>query len=216
MPNRFARRIRDGAIRTPGDLKTEFKALAKAYHPDLAGQAAGEEFIRVRSEYESALRNFEVHRFRTRPKSVRRGDAGGADTPSAGAAPGVFAALAVLRKRGFPKKPRHEKERYRYEYARYRFETALGELGEGFKTPLEDIEGSLIELRFADPETLASVLSYLDALTDYSLRGLPAMRTFLAQQSSSLQSDPRIPEPVKRFLAGLSRVLALWDALPNP
>ncbi len=50
MANRFARRIRDGAIRTPGELKTEFKTLAKAYHPDLAGREAGEEFIRVRSE----------------------------------------------------------------------------------------------------------------------------------------------------------------------
>ncbi len=216
MPNRFARRIRDGAIRTPGDLKTEFKALAKAYHPDLAGHAAGEEFIRVRSEYESALRNFEVHRFRTRTKPFRPGHTGGADTPSVGAVPGVFAALAVLRKRGFPKKPRHEKERYRYEYARYRFETALGELGEGFRTPLEEIEGSMIDLRSGHPESLASVLSYLDALTDYSARGLPAMRTFLARQSSSLQSDPRIPESIKLLLAELSRALALWDALPNP
>lgn len=45
MANRFARRIRDGTIRTPGELKSEFKSLAKALHPDLAGSRTGEEFL---------------------------------------------------------------------------------------------------------------------------------------------------------------------------
>lgn len=216
MANRFARRIRDGTIRTPGELKSEFKSLAKALHPDLAGHEAGEEFIRVRSEYEAALKDFELHRFRTRPGRIRTGFPAAGTGADMDARPRVFAALGILRKRGFPKIPRHEKERFRYEYARYRFGTALEECGVDVGEDLVNVERTLVDLRAREPSAFEAVLSYLDALTDYSARGLPAMRTFLAQRSSSLQSDPRIPEPVKGFLAGLSRALALWDALPNP
>lgn len=214
MANRFARRIRDGAIRTPGELKSEFKSLAKALHPDLAGSRTGEEFIRVRAEYESALKDFELHRFRTRPGRIRTGfPAAGADEA---AGPRVFAALAILRKRGFPKTPRHEKERFRYEYARYRFETSLEELGEDLGVDLGTLERALIDLRGRDPSSFESVLIYLDGLAEYSARGLPAMRTSLALESRSLEADPDIPDTVKGFLGALAKSLGLAQVLPDP
>jgi hypothetical protein len=215
MANRFARRIRDGAIRTLGDLKTEFKALAKALHPDLAGHAAGEEFIHVRSEYEAALRDFELHRFRTRSGRIRPGSPAGGET--VGAVPAVvFTALGILRKRGFPKTPRHEKERYRYEYARYRFQTALEKLGEGRGADLEPAERALIDLCARKPSSFRAVLSYLDGLTEYSARDLPAMRTSLVLESRTLGADPGIPDPVKRFLGALAETLGLGAVLPDP
>ncbi len=212
MPNRFARRIRDGDIRTPGQLKSEFKALAKATHPDLAGHGAQEEFVRVRAEYESALSNFEAHRFGVR-RAPRRGDP---DTglPGGDAVP-VFAALGVLRRRGFPKIPRHEKERLRYEYARYRLETALDRLEEGRGGAVRDFEEALLGLRNGDPPLLASVLGYLDALTEYAARGLPAMRTDLAVTRAFLASAPALPGTARDFLARLSGDLGLEASLPG-
>ncbi len=215
MSNRFARRIRDGAIRTPGELKSEFKALAKETHPDLSGQGATDDFVRVRAEYESALRDFERHRFGERGRGVRGED------PRRGAAEAgppelsAFAAIAVLRKRGFPKVPRHEKERLRYEYARYRCQIALERLGEGRGGELESFEQTLLEVRRIDPEAAERALRYLDALAEYSARGLPAMRTALVLDSAALRADPRLSGETRRFLAELSAVLGLGPALPQ-
>lgn len=215
MANRFARRIRNGTIRTPGELKSEFKSLAKALHPDLAGLGAGEEFIRVRSEYEAALRDFELHRFRTRPRRSEVQPAASEAGTDTDARPRVFAALGILRGRGFPKVPRHEKERFRYEYARYRFETALGELGADAGTDLAAVERALLDLRAREPSSFEAVLAYLDGLTEYAALGLPAMRTSLALESHSLGADPGIPETVKRFLGALADTLGLEQVLPD-
>jgi len=215
MSNRFARRIRDGAIRTPEELKSEFKALAKETHPDLSGQSATDDFVRVRAEYESALQDFERHRFGERKKGIqgaspRRGsaEAGSPDFPA-------FAAIAVLRKRGFPKVPRHEKERLRYEYARYRCQIALERLGAGRGGELESFERTLLAVRRIDPEAAERALRYLDALAEYSARGLPAMRTALVLDSAALRADPRLPGEARHFLAEISAVLGLGPALPQ-
>ncbi len=216
MANRFTRRIRDGTIRTPGELKSEFKSLAKAFHPDLAGPGAGEEFIRVRSEYEAALKDFELHRFRTRPRRSEGQPAASEAGTDTDARPRVFAALGILRKRGFPKIPRHDKERFRYEYARYRFSTALEECGVDAGEDLAAVERALVDLRSREPAAFEAVLSYLDGLTEYSARGLPAMRTSLALEYRSLGADPGIPETVKRFLGVLAEILGLGQALPDP
>lgn len=90
MANRFIRLIEEGVISTEGELKSAFRALARATHPDLgaagshvaagaAGAAAGkrardgmrgdeetrgEAFIKARAEYEAAVRYLAP---RTRP-----------------------------------------------------------------------------------------------------------------------------------------------------
>ena len=60
MSNRFVQLIRSGEIDSVEDLKTVFKELAKATHPDLAGAGAGDEFVAVRLEYENALHDFKT------------------------------------------------------------------------------------------------------------------------------------------------------------
>ena len=215
MPNRFARRIRAGKIRTLEELKSEFKSLAKETHPDLAGFGATETFVQAREEYESALRNFERHRFGARGRRNSGDLAPGGAGRNFDAVPAAFAALAILRNRGFPKSPRHEKERLRYEYALYRCALALERLGEGRGEGLETVGRLLLELRSLEPRAVQAVLRHLDALAEYSAKRLPAMRTALILASKALGSDSRIPGEVSRFLAELHRDLGLGPVLPG-
>ncbi len=97
MANRFVGDIRSGSLDTIEELKTAFKELAKATHPDLAGADAGDEFLAVRAEYEHALRDFERHRFGA--TRAARGKAGerGAQVATAE----LWACLALFLKRCF-------------------------------------------------------------------------------------------------------------------
>lgn len=227
MPNRFARRIKDGSIETPEELKAEFKALAKATHPDLAGPAFAHEFARIREEYEAALRDFGRHRFglrsgRRAPGPERDASADGVGGAGPGSfqrggvtatRPGVrnaFAALAVLRKRGFPKKPRHEKETLRYEYARWCCERALAQAGEGLADALLAFERAAVA-RGCD----TAALRYLDELAEYAALGLPALRTALLVDLGSLRADARIGSEALALIDGLSALLGIGAAFPS-
>ncbi len=214
MANRFARRIRDGDIGTPEELKAEFKAMAKATHPDLAGPGFAHEFIRVREEYESALRDFGRHRFGIRRPAPRERDRQGkaGEAAHAGSAD-AFAAIGLLRKRGFPKLPRHRKETLRYEYARWCCRRALTGLGES-PAAFDRFEAALLDLRSRDDPALDRALRYLDALVEYAALGLPELRTALLLDLSALRADPAMPGGVTAFLEALSRSLGKGSALP--
>jgi hypothetical protein len=151
MPNRFSGRIRRGEIGSVEELKSEFKTLAKASHPDLAAPgSSGEDFLALRAEYEAALRDFTRLKCglgRSRPSAAGLEDGGG--TPfRAFDRSELYASLLALRKRGFPKTPRHEKERMRYEYCRFlalswlsAWEGARAGMLEGFEAAILGSDG---------------------------------------------------------------------------
>ena len=56
MANRFVESIMDGSIGSVEELKAAYKTAAKKTHPDLADGAGHEAFLRLRAEYERALR----------------------------------------------------------------------------------------------------------------------------------------------------------------
>ncbi|PKL08489.1 MAG: hypothetical protein CVV51_08660 [Spirochaetae bacterium HGW-Spirochaetae-7] len=209
MTNRFVRRIREGDIATPEALKAEFKALAKSTHPDLAGPGAELAFIRVREDYESALRDFERHRFGDRVRASQPGPAGGGDTVR-----GAFAAMGLLRRRGFPKSPRHRKETLRYDYARWCCTRAMARADERAAAAFEPFERSMLELKARRGGVASDALRYLDALVEYAAIGLPELRTALLVDLGSLRTDPRLPADALGFLSVLSAWLGIGTALP--
>jgi len=204
MPNRFARRIREGEIESPEALASEFRALAKSTHPDLAGPGADpHEFVRVRAEYEAALRDFERHRFGSR-NSARDGARGSRPTGNADASR-AWTALALLLKRGFPKTPRHEKERLRYEYALWRFERELPALGEDAARRFAAFARSAAELKASAPDEARRVVALLEELLEYGRTRIEPLRTSIAHQLEALRRgafDPALPAFVEA-LAGI-------------
>lgn len=198
MANRFARRIREGEIPSPEALASEFRALAKATHPDLAGPGADPaEFVRVRSEYEAALRDFERHRFGARAATRSEGlprDAGICDEEPAGdLVEEAWASLALLLKRGFPKTPRHDKERLRYEYARWRFERRLNAFGAGAASRFAAFEPALLVLRATEPERALFVLGLLSEILEYRRSRVEALRTSIAHDLEALRRSDLDP-----------------------
>ncbi|MEN6476969.1 MAG: hypothetical protein ABFC75_03125 [Rectinema sp.] len=225
MPNRFAKRIRNGEIPSVESLKAEFKSLAKVSHPDLAGQDSAEEFILVRDEYEQALRDFDRHRWgfrRVNGESRSAEDAGrnirkeGAVRKNAFAyasfAP-VFAALALLLKRGFPKEPRHERQKLRYEYARWRFASTFTAAVENGEALLDAFERDYASLIAGDTVQASSVSEMLDELIEYSRTGVPAMRTSLILALGSIRADRRFSPDMVRFLEAAAGLAGIGPAL---
>jgi hypothetical protein len=218
MANRFVRRIRSGDIDSIGDLKSEFKELAKQTHPDLlaqGGQAGAEtEFVAIRAEYEAALRDFEKHRFGAGSGDRRRGD-GNRGVPSGrshegGLPDSAWLCLELLLKRGFPKVARHEKQRLRYEYARWRFEETLGEeRGELFRV----FESELLDLKAFVPKAPAPVLRLVLDLIEYRYEGLAALRTNIVLSYGRLKGDPRLGAGLRAFLALLAGDLGIGGEL---
>jgi hypothetical protein len=205
MANRFVRKIRSGEIESVDELKSEFKALAKLSHPDLRGPGTGgEEFARLRDEYEAALRDFVKHRFGARPADGGLAPVGsGRDGPMADDA---WACLALLLKRGFPKVPRHEKETLRYEYARWRLAEALGP---SRRALFSACESELLGMRSSGSAALAPVLGLLGNLIDYREKGLGAMRTHVVLSLGALRSDPRVGPGCGAFALSLAAELGI-------
>jgi hypothetical protein len=198
MANRFVRRIKNGEIGSIEDLKSEFKALAKLCHPDLLGPGAeGGEFASIRQEYETALADFERHRFGARDARAEAPDAAPED---------VWPRLALLIKRGFPKVPRHEKETLRYEYARWRLARSLdGELRRLFVA----CESELLGLRDGSSESVDLVIDLLRSLIEYRGRSLPAMRTQIVLSLGALCADPCVAEGTRAFVRALALELGI-------
>ncbi len=177
-------------------------------------------FIAVRAEYEAALANFERHRFGARAKVAASGDPRntGLGASSTGAY-GLWACLALLLKRGFPKEPRHEKEGLRYAYALWRFRGALRGLdSEGSALASFDAAlGPFLELGKSDRATLDLLRSFLGELIDYALRGLPVMRVALVRGLDALGAVPILVagpgQPALRFARALAAELGIGPTL---
>jgi hypothetical protein len=197
VPNRFTGRIRRGEIASVAELKAEFKALAKLHHPDTAGPGGrGEDFAALRAEYEAALHDFDLHRFGLGKGGTSRH--GGRTTAAGGTSAGgggvggnpfvssvpvwdrkaFYEALGALRKRGFPKLPRHEKERMRYEYRRFLVLALLAAWDAEHPGRFRAFEARLLELGGEGPASAA--LAILDGLLDYHARGTELVRASLA------------------------------------
>lgn len=235
-PNRFVRAIRSGEIDSIEELKAAFREFALATHPDLASRRpaagenagtdpagaveldSGEAFIAVRAEYEAALVNFERHRFGV-DFAKGRTEASTAAYPGVGLAE-LWSCLALLRKRGFPKEPRHEKEILRYEYARWRFRVDLGRLSVSGRRTVEEghavfdaFEIDTLAMKRAGDAILSSILSYLDELIDYAVRRLPAMRVALVRSYDALRDHPGLSTGGRQFLAMLSAELGIGPTI---
>jgi hypothetical protein len=179
---------------------------------------SAEAFIAVRADYEVALVNFERHRFGI---DLARGrtDASDAAYPGVGSAE-LWSCLALLRKRGFPKDPRHEKEILRYEYARWRFLSALCNLSVPGRSKAEEgravfdaFESEVLAMKVEASDLLASILSYVDELIDYASRRLPAMRVALVRSYDALRDHPGLSTGIRQFLAMLSAELGIGPTL---
>jgi hypothetical protein len=200
--NRFARLIRSGEIGSVEELKAAFRAEARESHPDLKGpEADGTAFIAVRDEYEAALANFERHRFGARSAEPGALGSAAAEGPGAADPRELWACLALLLKRGFPKEPRHEKERLRYEYAAWRFSRALAPAE---REAFASWEESLRSLRRNDARAFALLYALLGELLEYALCGVDAMRVSLVIGLGRLGADPRFGRDSLAFLGLLA------------
>jgi len=172
LANRFTAKIKSGEIDTEEQLKSQFKSLAKELHPDIAGEDFHAEFVRVRQEYESALDDFDRHRFGSsakdsayRPSYAR---AGSCD---------LFAELALLLRRGFPKTVRHEKERLRYQYAVWRFRNIVAVLGGENSARFDAFHHEFLSLKTSDEPAYKKILAILHALVEYKRKPLSPLLT---------------------------------------
>ena len=206
MANRFVQAIRAGSIGSVEELKSEFKALAKQTHPDLHGSDSHAEFVRVRDEYEAALRDFDRHRF-----------GGPAGTARAGREPfdrrATYAELAILLKRGFPKRPRHEKEAQRYEYCRHLLRSRLVAWGGLRAEAFDAFERELLAARGADKGAVDWVLDMVLGILEYHATGIEAARAAIELGLASLRAEPGSGGAVTDFLGMLVEDMAAGPAL---
>ncbi len=209
MANRFAKKIKSGEIDTEEQLKSEFKALAKELHPDIAGDSFHAEFIRVRQEYESALGDFDRHRFAAKPK-----DSGTSNKSQKNAKTDLFGELFLLLKRGFPKTVRHEKERLRYQYAVWRFRNAVSTLGGENQARFEAFQRELLAMKTEDEFRFKKIMAILYDLVEHDRKPLSPLRTTIELEYDAL----RIAEPMgfeaQSFLGRL--VAELGDGTIGP
>jgi hypothetical protein len=188
------RRVRAGDIVTTAELKAEFRALAKLSHPDLAGPEAAAAFVRLRAEYDAALRDF-----------VRRGRAA---SGTGGSDRGAFLAeLVALLKRGFPKRPRHEKERLRYEAPRRRARAALASRDEALAASWDAFEAALLELEDEQnhdaSSAAAAVLDIVLGVIEYEATGIAPLRAAVEIAFAAWRGSSRASPEIEAFLAFL-------------
>ena len=209
MANRFVKKIKSGDIDSIGELKSEFKELAKRTHPDLrSGEGGRLEFAAVRAEYEAALRDFEKHRFGAAqgPGSMRRAEVA-AEGPLSDEA---WLCLELVLKRGFPKVSRHEKQRLRYEYACWRLGQALGAEGSAL---FRDFESELLDLKAFGSEAFGSALQLVRDLIEYRYTGITALRTNVVLSYGRLKANPRAGSALRGFVALLAADLGIGGEL---
>jgi hypothetical protein len=86
-----------------------------------------------------------------------------------------FAALELLLKRGFPKQPRHDKERLRYAYARIRARAALSSLNDEAGSLFDAAEQELLALKDTDRGDFKATLRLLSDIVAARLDGTAAL-----------------------------------------
>jgi len=196
--NRFSGRVRRGEIASVAELKAEFKALAKLLHPDLAGPGTsdGEDFAALRADYEAALRDFDRLRFDL-PRSRKSGSGSGnpfVPSRTVHDRRELYAALAALRSRGFPKRPRHEKEKARYGYCRALALARLEAWRPDCPEPFLAFEARLLDAPPPDEfaqRMNAAALRLLDAILDYHASGVEGARQGILFEFAGLSSMRR-------------------------
>ncbi len=221
MPNRFIRLIEGGGIASVDELKSAFRALALATHPDLGGAGGrSEDFIRARAEYEAALLYLDSGGGRGEgrgggPEGGRgAGRSGGASAFRSTAATrrafdrAVFHAdLAALLKAGFPKTPRHDKERRKYARLRVLARSALAARDPALPARFDAFERALAELRdspeAAGRSLAAAAFRLVDELVEYEETGIVPLRAAIEIEFAALRADERTPEGLLGFLAFL-------------
>ncbi|MBU0927579.1 MAG: hypothetical protein KKA67_07505 [Spirochaetes bacterium] len=202
MANRFIRLIEEGSLSTEGELKSAFRSIALRTHPDLGtrpesgaqGETASEagrddDFIKARAEYEAALRFLAP-----KPKGV--------DVPAAAARRGrydrplFYAELAALVKSGFPKKPRHDKERRKYARLRLHARSSLASRddGEAAVAAFDAFEAALTERKEAggpgEAAYVEAALGLVDDLIEYEECGVVALRAAIEIAYARLRAEP--------------------------
>lgn len=186
MANRFVGLIRAGRIGTVPELKSLFKRLAKETHPDLASADRGGvpaiEFIQIREEYEHALGEFDRYRFGSRRRERLVLDRRA-----------LYLSLEILFARGFPKTPRHAKEKERYDYARFAFleNMKAADSGAG-ESIFHDFEHDLFGLKARDPGAVKELRAWMSRLLDYHRSGIGAFIVEL--RLGALRLGARFPE----------------------
>jgi hypothetical protein len=224
MANRFSRLIGDGTINSVEELKTAFKALAKQTHPDLA-EGGAEVFVRVRRDYEAAM--FELRASPARPHD-RESPLDQERPPEHGQAAGAGEAekaLASLLKRGFPKQPRHEKERLRYNYARARLRSSFRAREDGTLALFDAFEKEMLAGSGAAGETALELLGAWSRAASLApgpsrVAAMAALRFDLLRLSPTATLSPAAalsPTPEGGESGGLlsATCAALLDALVN-
>ncbi len=220
MHNRFIRLIEAGIIETEAALKSEFRARALETHPDQAqADDRGAAFIRLKAEYEVALR-YLAPPVRDSPSHGSGSAPGTASGRAPSRAPGrtrydrdlFYADLSALLKAGFPKVPRHDRERRKY--ARLRLlvlsslealDEALAEAGPrgpasrssapgiGVREGFSAFEAELLALRaLGTPEAearIARALSLAADLVDYAECGILALRAAVEIDLAGLRAE---------------------------
>lgn len=210
MHNRFIRLIEAGIIETEAALKSEFRARALETHPDQAqADDRGAAFIRLKAEYEVALRYL--------APTVRE-----RATHEPSRAPGrtrydrdlFYADLSALLKAGFPKVPRHDQERRKYARLRLLVLSSLEALDKAFdeagsgprglgsrssssgraaREGFGAFEAELLALRAqGTPEAEARIeraLSLATDLVDYAECGIMALRAAIEIDVAALRSE---------------------------
>jgi len=183
--------IISGEISSIAELKALFKAEAKRTHPDSADRAGSggsaqqaEEvdtaaFIRMRTQYEDALERLTAGYSR----HLASGDPGGERFP--GTSPDPYAALKLLLKRGFPKRPRHQKEILRYAYARLSARSALGRINTALPTLFDEFEERALSPN-ADPKALSEALRLLSELLKARLAGAESLEVSVRMELTRL------------------------------
>jgi len=197
-PNRFAGRVRRGEIGNVAELKAEFKALAKLLHPDLAapGTSDGEDFAALRADYEAALRDFDRLRFDLPRSRKAASGSGNPFVPSRAVHDRreLYASLAALRGRGFPKKPRHEKEMARYGYCRALALARLEAWRPDCPEHLLAFEARILRAPGTDDfaqRMNGEALRLLDAILDYHASGIGEARQGLVFEFARLSAMRR-------------------------
>ncbi len=171
--------IISGEISSITELKTLFKAEAKRTHPDLADDMDTVAFIRMRRQYEDALEKLAAgyRRRSTSGEPVEAGRAGKRLDP--------YAALDLLLKRGFPKRPRHRKEILRYAYARLSARSALGRLRSELPLLFDEFEARALSPD-TDPRALTEALRLLSELLKARLTGASSLEASVRMELTRL------------------------------
>jgi len=191
MANRFIRLIEEGKIASEGELKSAFRALARATHPDLGvGVARGDGFIRARNAYEQAVRYLA-------PKE-RGNDQSSVSVPAGQGRYDralFYADLAALMKAGFPKTARHDKERRKYARLRLRVRSSLSTRDDDeTRAPLaafDAFERSLSDMKESFDNgadiRLESILALLRDIVDYDECGIMPLRASIEIEFAALR-----------------------------